>query len=207
MKVSPRKTPRQERSRVTVEAILQAGAQVFRDAGFQAASTNQIATVAGVSIGSLYQYFPDKVAIAAALSAQIEDAWAESFQDAAHKLHDAPIPDAVRALIAGFLDGYERDARLVHVLLSIPPDVGAPFVPCAPPMVLQTVRALLAHRRNELPDVDLEVAPALLARAVDAVAFGALVDGVPRQRLEDELVRLCLGYLRFPAPRKTKEGG
>lgn len=60
--LSPRKRPRQERSRRTVEAILDAAARVFETVGPNAATTNAIAERAGVSVGSLYQYFPNKLA-------------------------------------------------------------------------------------------------------------------------------------------------
>ena len=58
-----RKTPQQERSRVTVEVILEAAGQLLVQQGYAAASTNAIARRAGVSIGSLYQYFPNKESI------------------------------------------------------------------------------------------------------------------------------------------------
>jgi len=64
---TPRKTPRQQRSRATVEAVLTAAAQVFEARGYAAGTTNRIAERAGVSVGTLYQYFPNKEAIAVAL--------------------------------------------------------------------------------------------------------------------------------------------
>jgi AcrR family transcriptional regulator len=66
-RTSPRKVPRQERSRLTVEAILDAAARVFERHGYAGGTTNRIAERAGVSIGSLYQYFPNKDAILVAL--------------------------------------------------------------------------------------------------------------------------------------------
>jgi AcrR family transcriptional regulator len=62
-----RKTPRQARSRSTVEAILEAAGRVLRSEGYGAASTNRVARVAGFSVGSLYQYFDDKRAVIGAL--------------------------------------------------------------------------------------------------------------------------------------------
>jgi AcrR family transcriptional regulator len=66
-RLTPRKLPKQARSRESVEAILQAAAQVFERHGYAAGTTNRIATRAGVSIGTLYQYFPNKDAILVAL--------------------------------------------------------------------------------------------------------------------------------------------
>ncbi len=64
---TPRKVPAQARSRATVKAIVQAAAQVLEREGIQALTTKRIAEVAGVSIGSLYQYFPGKQAVVVAL--------------------------------------------------------------------------------------------------------------------------------------------
>jgi AcrR family transcriptional regulator len=62
-KLTPRRTARQARSQATVEAVLEAAAQVFERHGYTEGTTNRIAERAGVSIGSLYQYFPNKDAI------------------------------------------------------------------------------------------------------------------------------------------------
>src|SRR6185436_18877511 len=62
-----RREPRQQRSRQTVEAVLDAVPHVLRRHGAEAITTNRVAEAAGISIGSLYQYFPDKQAIFMAL--------------------------------------------------------------------------------------------------------------------------------------------
>src|ERR1700722_1032131 len=67
-RLAPRKAAKQERAQLTVEAILEAASQVFERHGYAHASTNRIAERAGVSIGSLYQYFPNKDAILVALA-------------------------------------------------------------------------------------------------------------------------------------------
>src|SRR6202050_103858 len=66
-KSSRRRRPRQPRARQTVDAILDAVVRILKRKGFDAITTNRIAEVAGVSIGSVYQYFPDKRAIFVAL--------------------------------------------------------------------------------------------------------------------------------------------
>ena len=65
---SLRKRPVQGRSKATVEAVLKAGAQLLLEIGYDKASTNKIAELAGVSVGSLYEYFPGKEAIFAEIS-------------------------------------------------------------------------------------------------------------------------------------------
>src|SRR5260370_38447536 len=66
LQTNPRKLASQERSRSTVDALLEATARILVKEGYDQASTNRIAEVAGVSIGSLYQYFPSKEALRAA---------------------------------------------------------------------------------------------------------------------------------------------
>mgnify|MGYP003597153915 FL=1 len=60
---NPRKEPKQSRARVTVEAILEATAHILTEGGYDALTTNHVAKRAGVSIGSLYQYYPSKEAL------------------------------------------------------------------------------------------------------------------------------------------------
>src|ERR1700704_3271428 len=69
-RTTPRKRPRQHRSKATVDAILEATARVLIKHGFDGLTTNAAAAAAGVSIGSLYQYFPNKEALVAALLEQ-----------------------------------------------------------------------------------------------------------------------------------------
>src|SRR5579859_209108 len=66
-RTTSRKTPNQERAKVTVDSILEATSRILVRDGVSAASTNRIAKEAGVCIGSLYQYFPSKEALIAAL--------------------------------------------------------------------------------------------------------------------------------------------
>ena len=62
-KTAMRKEPRQERSKATVNAVVHAAARILSDHGWAGFTTNRVAEIAGVSIGSLYQYFPDKISI------------------------------------------------------------------------------------------------------------------------------------------------
>jgi AcrR family transcriptional regulator len=99
-----RKTPRQARSRSTVEAILAAADRVLRSEGYGAASTNRMARVAGFSVGSLYQYFDDKQAVIGALVDQAlraeAERVAEALDAAAGLSPEAACDRTVRVLLA-----------------------------------------------------------------------------------------------------------
>ena len=69
--LAPRKVPKQQRAQFTVDCILRAAESIIMKSGYDAANTNHIAEVAGVSIGSLYQYFPDKASIVRTLAERI----------------------------------------------------------------------------------------------------------------------------------------
>lgn len=89
-----RKQPRQARSRETVAALLEAAAQVFERHGYAAGTTNRIAARAGVSIGSLYQYFPSKDAILLAIVERHVDDGAAALAPLLAGLAGAPPPSA-----------------------------------------------------------------------------------------------------------------
>ncbi len=107
--LKPRKRPSQARSRETVRAILEAAAHIFEERGPAAATTDAIAARAGVSIGSLYQYFPSKDALLATLSACHLLAARAALEPALVLLDagaeaDAAIPALVRAMVACHAD-------------------------------------------------------------------------------------------------------
>lgn len=94
--LSPRKRPRQDRSQATVEAIFQAAAHIFGEFGFEAATTNAIAERAGVSVGSLYQYFPNKRVLLNALHERRFEANMLKLAQACDRGHERSLPEAVR---------------------------------------------------------------------------------------------------------------
>jgi AcrR family transcriptional regulator len=119
----PRNTPRQERSRVTRELVLTAAAQVFEARGFAAGTTNRIAQRAGVSIGTLYQYYPTKEAIAVEL---VERHLAGQVR-AAHEwggrvvTSRGSLRDLLRSFAALAVEAHEAQPHLHHVLLEEAP--------------------------------------------------------------------------------------
>lgn len=148
--VSSRKQPRQARSAGLVAAILEAAVQVLRTEGAQRFTTARVAERAGVSVGSLYQYFPNKAAILFRLQA---DEWRQTSQLLRDILEDGgrPPADRLRSLVHAFIRS-ECDEAAVRVALGD----AAPLYRDAPEA--QAARAsgdgiVETFMREALPDV------------------------------------------------------
>lgn len=117
-RLTPRKLPRQERSRATVEALLEAAVEVFASRGYARTNTNQIAHRAGVSVGSLYQYYPSKDAILTALLDRHLRAVETTIRECLPLLADPSVPlrVSVRDLLARLLELHEADPRLTRAV-------------------------------------------------------------------------------------------
>lgn len=107
-----RKRPRQARSRQMVDALLQAAAEVIAEQGLAHTTTNHVAERAGVSIGSLYQYFESKDALIEALMAQQESELVAAVQVPFASLLDADLRTFTRAALEAVFELFERKRGL-----------------------------------------------------------------------------------------------
>jgi AcrR family transcriptional regulator len=189
-----RATPRQDRSRFSVEAILEAATQILESDGETGFNTNAIAARAGVSIGALYRYFPDKRAILLAL-ARNEKARVD-LEVALALGNRSPGLARDRAAIRAFLGAFEGRGRArraaVKVLLdeSDPEALASGFEPLDLPPT---------SAGDRLTDIQAFV----LSRAVHGAMRAAVMENAPflaSQVFEDELVRLGRAYLGYSAP-------
>lgn len=195
-----KKQAQQERSRDTVDAILKAASHILVKAGFDRASTTRIAARAGVSVGSLYQYFPGKEAVVAEL---IDRHVAETFATVLARvdaLQEEPPAVAVPALVAMLFDAYAVDPALHRVFIEQVPRVGRLVrigeVECG----LRAAVAVYvrAHTRELRAGLDPEVAAVVVVRAVAAVTYAAVVEREEksaREVLMAETAELALRYL------------
>ncbi len=119
-RINPRKSPAQERSRFTVEQIIQAATQVFAEWGYAGATTNHIAERAGVSIGSLYQYFPNKEAILVTLAKRHVEIAGNLLMGlvAERNLIETDLTEVLRPFIQATLELHTGNPRLNYVILS-----------------------------------------------------------------------------------------
>ncbi len=121
MTSSPRKSPSQERSRQTVQRILDAAARVFHEQGYTGATTNDIADEAGVSIGSLYQYFPNKDALLVALTRRHIELTTDSLATLLNSMPLRPQFETVLRLVVDFLvEQHDLDDLHLLVMHSAP---------------------------------------------------------------------------------------
>jgi AcrR family transcriptional regulator len=198
---NPRKSASQERSRLTVDALLEATARILIKEGFDKASTNRIAEVAGVSVGSLYQYFPCKEALVAALidrhNSQIMQAVRGELAEAVHQ----PLAQGIRKLVAVAVKAHRIDPGLHRVLAEQIPRVGR--LKHAATFNLENYalfKAYLESRRSEIRAMDLELASFVCVTSIEALTHTAvlhrkLVSDSATQALIDQATRLVLGYL------------
>jgi AcrR family transcriptional regulator len=117
-----RKAPKQQRAKVMVRTILQAAAHILEDAR-QPLTTNHIAERAGVSIGSLYQYFPGVDAIMAALIQEHVAEERKAAEAILATMHDRN-SDVMRDLLVGFVDAHANAPRLTARLHALAPGFG-----------------------------------------------------------------------------------
>ncbi|HYP66166.1 MAG TPA: TetR/AcrR family transcriptional regulator [Steroidobacteraceae bacterium] len=204
MRTKPRKSPSQQRSQLTVAALLKATAHILVKEGYESASTNRIAAAAGVSIGSLYQYFPSKEALVAAVVDRHMQEMLELLRAAVDRVREQPVEAATRELVKVMIDAHRVDPRLHRALVEQVPRVGRlENVRAIDREAYTLIRAYLEAHRDELRVADLDVASFVCVATVEALTHAAVVNrpevlsdksGV----FAEEVTRLVVGYLRGP---------
>ena len=199
----PRKKPVQSRSKATVDALLTATARVMLREGYDRTSTNKIAAEAGVSIGSLYQYFPSKEAIVGEL---VERLYNESLALLEPRLLGTAgqsLEATVAALVDAMLEEHRQNPELRRIIFEQVPRVGrlAKKLDYQSRIAELVVRGMQAHRER-LGVPDPEMAAFMLVHAVEAVIHATLAKRpsyLKHAQLAREIRRLVLGYLTTAA--------
>ena len=193
-----RRKPVQDRASATVDALLEATAQVLLSHGYDRASTNEIARRAGVSIGSLYQYFDNKEALVAELArrhfGRIEAVVVQHLVSGATPDLRAMITRVLRALVAV----HRLNPRLSQVLEAEVPRVGElRIIEALDQRSELLVAEQLVAAQATLRPANLVLAAQIVVRAVSGIIQSTLrrnAGDLPLA-LEDELVDLVLRYL------------
>jgi AcrR family transcriptional regulator len=198
-----RREPRQRRARQTVEAILDAVVRILKREGFDAITTNHIAEIAGVSIGSLYQYFPDKRAIFVALHGRHIEEIDRVIQSTLVEHASSSLEELLRALVEAMIGAHLRDPELFELLASEVPhraDGSRHFAV----RLHGAFRLAIAARTDELDHGmrkgrSVDKMAFVAAHMVESLAHGALFrrpNGLSLGEAKDEIVRAVLAYLR-----------
>lgn len=199
----PRKNASQERSRATVDVLIEATARILVKDGFDRASTNRIAEKAGVSVGSLYQYFPSKEALVAAVMERHRQQIMAAVRDTLAEIAELPLEEAVRKAVTASIKAHRVDPKLHRVLAEQIPRTGKlQNMEGLNPEGYALFRGYLEAHRNEFRKVDLALAAFVCVTSIEAVTHTAVVHHAESfsdetfAALVDEATRLIVRYLK-----------
>ena len=203
-RVKVRKVPHQERSKVMVDAILEAAAQVFAELGYARATTNKIAERAGVSVGSLYQYFPNKDSLIASLHevhhAKVNEVVGNAFKRFGD--HSMGLEEGLRRFLDELNEVHEADPTLTKALSrEVMREAEVDDHPHTDEDEAAKIDhlAMLLFNRPDVRDGDPAVISAIMGQAISHLTRWLQHDappGLDRDALREETVQLLLRYLK-----------
>jgi AcrR family transcriptional regulator len=206
-----RRKPSQRRSQLTVTAILDAAARVFEERGFDAGTTNRVAEKAGVSIGSLYEYFPNKDALlVAVVERELERERSKLLAILAPAASERGLAAQLHAFVETLVELHARRPALHRILFE-----QADHPPAAHACVLRfeesLAHALAESLRGARPLLrDPDTAAHLIVQTSESLAHRFVLRGIhelDRAGFVRELTRLLVGYaLAAPEPRPRSAG-
>ncbi len=198
----PRKKPVQGRSKATVDAILEATIRVLVDGDFDTLTTTRVAEVAGVGVGTLYQYFPAKESLLFALLEREMSLLEAALQGAAIEALALPLEGQVEAIVDALIRYKKRHATLgVALHAHLPRYGGVRLVRSTVRRIITAFAAMLRPHMPSASDAEVELMALVVTTSVKGAIDGALElspSTVTKPAFRDELVRLVLGYLGEP---------
>jgi AcrR family transcriptional regulator len=199
----PRKHASQDRSRATVDALIEATARILVAQGFDKASTNRIAEKAGVSVGSLYQYFPGKEALVAAVMERHNRELMQVVRGTLAEVAALPLEQAARKLVAAAIEAHRIDPKLHRVLAEQIPRTGKlENIQAFNRETHALFRAYLEAHGDEFRTVDLGLAAFVCVTSIEALTHTAVLHHSESfsddvfEALVDEATRLVVRYLQ-----------
>jgi AcrR family transcriptional regulator len=201
--ISARRKPLQRRSTQLVDAILEAAIRVLSTHGPRGFTTVRVAREAGVSVGSLYQYFPNKEALVAALIEHHVEAMNAAVLSELTRVARLPMVEAVRAVIELTIGAHAVEPELHRVLTEQVPRVGRLSRLLELEQIChRMVASVLAARKDELAIQDPDLTAYICCTAIEAIAHRSALLSPERlkdPRLIDEAVALVTRYLGVAA--------
>jgi AcrR family transcriptional regulator len=200
----PRKTPVQARSTVTVEAICEAAIQVLLSHGADKLTTTRVAERAGVSVGTLYQYYPNKESLLAAVFEDHLNKVTVAMEAACREAHGKPLAEMIHDIVIAFVDIKMRRSDISVALYKVSLDVGGP---ATAKKAIQRMRKAADAIIQTAPDAEPppdKVAVDVMFAAMGGVMKTMLESGASAavvRNMRDQLVLLCQSYLAATARR------
>lgn len=187
-----------------VETILDATARVLVEQGFSGTTTNRIADRAGISVGSLYQYFPSREALVAAVAQRYSETMKASLELLLVQTQAENLKTALRLLLSGITNVHAADPELSRILATELPRLGD--MEWRKDIALRAIaiaESLLASHPNELRDgLELKSAAFVVAKASEAVMVSIAQnnDGQDTETIEEALLDMLLLFLVAQKP-------
>jgi AcrR family transcriptional regulator len=205
--LEPRKSPVQARSTASVDAILEATIQVLLTLGKERLTTTRVALRAGVSVGTLYQYFPNKSALLQAALKRHLDEVARAVERACREQKGNTLEQMATALINAFLEAKMRNTKTSVALYSVSSDVdGAKIVQQMGVRTNKAIVGMLASAREPLAK-DPQLVAVMLQSAMVGVSRRLLESGAPEKLFDTfrcELIILVSAYLDACTARSVR---
>jgi AcrR family transcriptional regulator len=202
----PRKTPIQPRATVTVGAISEATIQVLLKQGVNRLTTTRVAERAGVSVGTLYQYYPNKQALLFAVLADHLEKVAAAVEAACEQARHKPLDDMIGAVVEAFVDTKMERIDVSHALYQIAADVGGPaLVKRLGQRSRKALEAMLQTASDIASPPDKFAVEMMFAAMAGATRYVLEAGASPAmiRSLRQHLVVLCQSYMRAQhAPRR-----
>jgi AcrR family transcriptional regulator len=201
----PRKTPIQARSTVTVEAISEATIQVLLTHGADRLTTTRVADRAGVSVGTLYQYYPNKRSLLFAVFEDHLDKVSRAVEVACVGACHKPMSEMIRLVVESYVDVKMQRADISIALYKVAPDVGGPALvkqtgqrlrKAIESMLLTAPELKLSPDRFVI-DMMLSAMSGAMRSALEASASPAMF-----RKMREHLVLLCQSYMAAATGRR-----
>lgn len=197
--LNARKKPRQARSAVTVEAIFEATIQVLLADGAHRLTTTRVAERAGVSVGTMYQYFPHKQALLYALNERYLDRLADLVEAVCLRHHGKTTAVMVTALVAAYWEAKTERSDVTRVLYSSAVELDNEALVDAFARRMDRATAAMLVTAPDADYADLELVNATLLSVIFGTVRNVFERNMPpalQAEIRKQLVSMCLSYLK-----------
>jgi len=204
--LEPRKTPIQARSAVTVEAIFEATVQVLLSHGAERLTTTRIAGRAGVSVGTLYQYYPNKRSLLFAVLEHHLNNVAAKVEAACESACHKPLAKMIEEMVEAFVDAKMERADISVALYRVSADVGGPaLIKTIGQRLRKAVEAMLQTATDIKSPPDKFAIDTMLTAMAGAIR--SLLEAEPSpgavRKSKEQLVLLCQSYMTAATTRRV----